>query len=178
LDTDKNIILISIMLSFSKKIAASFLASSIIVGGVTPALAQYSCPSREIQSVHEVGNFKFELKGCQRSGKKVTCSAWMTQTNTDLTAIYYTSGTRLVDTAGTEYPSVSIQYSSQKSTGNIGISLVKDIPIQFSATFIDVPSSVEDIALFEVNGNIKIQFRNIKITESKGGNPSAIKKKK
>jgi hypothetical protein len=53
----------------------------------------------------------------------------MTQTNRDFMVIYSTNGTRLVDTIGTEYPSASIQYSSQKSTGNIGISLVKDIPI-------------------------------------------------
>jgi hypothetical protein len=166
------------MLSFSKKIAASFLVSSVIVGGVTPTLAQYTCPSREIQLVHEVNDYKFELKGCQRSGKKVTCSAWVTQTNRDLTVIYSTNGTRLVDTTGTEYLSTSIQYSTQKSTGNIVMSLVKDVPMQFSATFVDIPTSVENIALFEVNATAKSQFRNIKITESKGGNPPAIKKKK
>jgi hypothetical protein len=102
LDTNKNIILISIMLSFSTKIAASFLASSVIVGGITPALAQYSCPSREIQSVHEVGDYRFELKGCQRYGKKVTCSAWLTQTNKDI--YLYNYSTRLIDAVGMKYP--------------------------------------------------------------------------
>jgi hypothetical protein len=58
------------------------------------------------------------------------------------------------------------------------ISLEKDVPMQFSATFADVPSAVEDIALFEVEFERKDQFRNIKITESTGGNPPAIKKNK
>jgi hypothetical protein len=79
------------MFGFSKKIATSLLASSVIMVGVTPVLAQYSCPSREIQRVHEVGDYKFELKGCQRSGKKVICPAWVTQTNKD-TQLAYRSG--------------------------------------------------------------------------------------
>jgi hypothetical protein len=160
------------MLGFSKKIATSLLASSIIMGGVTPVLAQYSCPSREIQSVHEVGEYKFELKGCQRSGKKVTCSAWIAQVNRD-TNVYYYSPTRLIDAAGTEYLATLVQ------GGRASGSLVKDVPIQFLATFADVPSTVEDIALFEVGlDSVRGQFRNIKITESKGSNSPAIKKKK
>jgi hypothetical protein len=178
------------MFEFSKKLATSLLASSIIVGGVTPALAQYSCPSREIQSVHEVGDYKFELKGCQRSGKKVTCSAWVTQTNKDIQPYYYsgTGYTRLVDAAGTEYPSASIQVGSQIANGQgtaIRVSLVKDIPLQLSATFTDVPTSVQDVALFELGlddldkyRKLSGQLRNTKITELKGGNTPAIKKKK
>jgi hypothetical protein len=78
--------------------------------------------------VHEVGDYKFELKGCQRSGKKVVCSAWVTQTNKDIQTYYFsgTGYTRLVDAAGTEYPSASIQVGSQivNQSGNMIISLV------------------------------------------------------
>ncbi len=149
-------------------------------GGVTPVLAQYSCPSREIQRVHEVDDYKFELKGCQRSGKKVICSAWVTQTNKDTSEIYEGGNTRLVDAAGTEYSSSSLQIGS-KISNFIIVSLVKDIPIQVSATFLDVPTSVQDIALFEViftNSRVKGQLRNTKIIESNGSNSPAIKKKK
>jgi hypothetical protein len=159
-------------------------------GGVTPVLAQYSCPSREIQRVHEVGDYKFELKGCQRSGKKVICSAWVTQTNKDV-QLYYLNGTgytRLIDAAGTEYPSVSIQVGSQiqQDSNPMRISLTKDIPLQLLATFIDVPISVQDVALFELGldenssslRRFTGQLRNTKITESKGGNAPAIKKNK
>jgi hypothetical protein len=120
------------------------------------------------------------LKGCQRSGKKVTCSAWVTQTNKDDTLYYRLRFTRLVDAAGMEYPSASIQAGSKSvNEGYIAVSLVKDVPMQFSATFVDVPSTVEDIALFEVGTDPKKgQFRNTKIAESKGSNPPAIKKKK
>jgi hypothetical protein len=130
--------------------------------------------------VHEVGDYKFELKGCQRSGKKVICSAWVTQANKDTQARYYGDWTRLVDAAGREYPSSSIQVGSQNSS-IIDVFLTKDTPLQLSATFVDVPTSVQDIALFELvlnSSNFRGQLRNIKITESTGGNPPVIKKKK
>lgn len=58
------------MSTFTSSLTGSLIASSILILGVTPVLAQYSCPSREIQSVYEVGNLKFELQDCQRSVKK------------------------------------------------------------------------------------------------------------
>ena len=60
------------------------------------------------------------------------------------------------------------------------LSLVKDVPIKISATFMDVPTSVQDVALFEIAlDSNKGQLRNIKITESKmGTSPSPVKKKK
>jgi hypothetical protein len=124
------------------------------------------------------------LKGCQRSGKKVICSAWVTQTNKDIQLLYRngTGHTRLVDAAGTEYPSASIQVGSQINNsqgGSVTASLVKDVPIQLLATFTDIPTSVQDIALFELGFNYapKGQLRNTKITESQVGNSPAIKKK-
>jgi hypothetical protein len=190
----KNMNLSSTMFGFPKKISTSLLVSSIIMGTVTPVFAQYSCPSREIQRVHEVGDYKFELKGCQRSGKKVICSAWITQTNKDIKVNYLngTGHTRLVDAAGTEYISSSIQAGSQiqnRDNYPISISLVKHIPIQVSATFLDVPTLVQDVALFELaldrydensafQRDFKGQLRNTKITELTGGNPPVIKKKK
>jgi hypothetical protein len=141
--------------------------------------------------VHEVGDYKVELKGCQRSGKKVTCSAWVTQTNKDIQLQYLngTGWTRLVDAAGTEYPSASIQVGSQIANGQSGwmfISLVKDTPLQLSTTFADVPTSVQDVALFELGldensysrRRFTGQLRNTQIIESKSGNSPAIKKKK
>jgi hypothetical protein len=141
--------------------------------------------------VHEVGDYKFELKGCQRSSKKVICSAWLTQTNKDIQLDYRsgTGSTRLVDAAGTEYPSSSIQVSSTIISGEgswTKVSLVKDIPLQLSAIFTDVPASVQYVALFELKlmeydnyrRDLSGQLRNTQITESKGGNPPAIKKKK
>jgi hypothetical protein len=63
--------------------------------------------------------------------------------------------------------------------GRAGISLVKDVPIKFSTAFADIPIAVEDVALFQVGlDRASGQFRNIRITESKVGNPPAIKKKK
>jgi hypothetical protein len=131
--------------------------------------------------VHEVGDYKFELKGCQRSGKKVICSAWVTQTNKDIQVRYYRNSTRLIDAAGTEYPSSSVQVGGSQNPLVIDVSLVKDIPLQLSATFVDVPTSVQDIALFELgfyNTNLKGQLRNTQITESNGGNTPSVKKKK
>jgi hypothetical protein len=133
--------------------------------------------------VHEVGDRKFELKGCQRSGKKVTCSAWVTQTNKDIKLEYRNGAgyTRPVDAAGLEYSSASIQVGSQIVDNCSGVSSTKDTPLQLSATFADVPTSVQDIALFELgfyDTNLKGQLRNTQITESKGGNTPAIKKKK
>ena len=173
------------MSAFTNSLASSLLASSILIsGGVTPVLAQYSCPPREIQSVHEVGDLKFELQGCQRSGKKVTCSAWLTHTSKDISGYVYSDGTRLVDTSGEQYRASLIN----TVRGNeVVVSLVKDVPIKISATFMDVPTSVQDIALFEIAATYDLtlsrvlngQLRNIKITESKMGNsPSPVKKKK
>jgi hypothetical protein len=164
------------MSAFTNSLASSLLASSILVLGVTPVLAKYSCPPREIQSVHKVGDLKFELQGCQRSGKVVViCSAWVTNLKRDSEHSLY--GTRLVDASGEQYTGGVIQPSS--------ISLVKDVPLKISATFIGVPASVQDIALLEVSSNsfssdsAKGQFRHVKITGSKIGNsPSLIKKKK
>jgi hypothetical protein len=167
------------MSAFTNSFASSLLASSILISGVTPVLAQYSCPSREIQSVHEVGDLKFELQGCQRSGKKVTCSAWATNLKRDYSYFFSRdeTRTRLVDTSGEQYLSSSTQPSST--------SLVKDVPLKISVTFKDVPTSIQDIALFEISWNGyggdygTGQLRNIKITESKIGNsPSPVKKKK
>jgi len=163
---------------FTNSLASSLLASSIFVSGLKPVLAQYSCPSREIQSVYEVGDLKFELQGCQRSGKKVTCSAWITNMSKDSGGYVEFAKTRLVDTAGEQY--------KPSNTGTDRLSLVKDVPIKISATFMDVPTSVQDIALFEIvsidgsyNHYPNGQLRNIKITESKIGNfPSSTKKKK
>ena len=169
------------MSAFTNSFASSLLASSILISGVTPVVAQYSCPSREIQSVHEVGDLKFELQGCQRSGKKVTCSAWVTNTSKDSRGWVMLDTTRLVDTSGEQYKSSLINVINSYRAP---LSLVKDVPIKISATFMDVPTSVQDIALFEIDTSIfvseyKGQLRNIKITESKiGTSPSPIKKKK
>jgi hypothetical protein len=89
----------------------------------------------------------------------------------------------LIDAAGMEYPSSLIQVGNQiANNGNlINVSLTKDVPIQLLATFTDIPTSVQDVALFElvfINGELRGQLRNTKITESTGGNPPAIKKKK
>ena len=170
------------MSAFTNSFAGSLLASSILISaGVTPVLAQYSCPPREIQSVHEVGDIKFELQGCQRSGKKVTCSAWLTHTSKDISGYVYSDGTRLVDTSGEQYKASLINTVRDYAP----LSLVKDVPIKISATFMDVPTSVQDIALFEIvtyysyNRAPGGQLRNIKITESKMGNsPSPVKKKR
>ena len=167
------------MSTFTSSLTRSLIASIISILGVTPVLAQYSCPPREIQSVHEVGDLKFELQGCQRSGKKVTCSAWATNLKRDYGYSFslYERRTRLVDTSGEQYLSSSTQPSST--------SLVKDVPLKISVTFKDVPTSIQDIALFEISWNGSGgdygtgQLRNIKITESKIGiSPSPIKKKK
>ena len=164
------------MSEFINSLASSLLTSSILILGITPVFAQYSCPSREIQSVQEVGDLKFELQSCQRSGKKVTCSLWVTNTTKDESAYVSLEKTRLVDTSGEQYK------SSVRS--DMPLSLVKDVPIKISATFMDVPISVQDFALFEIvpyiqSRPIKGQLRNIKITESKVSNSSSpIKKKK
>jgi len=165
------------MSAFINSLASSLLASSIMILEVIPVLAQYSCPSREIQSLHEVGDLKFELQGCQRSGKKVTCSAWITNTDKDIQG--YVAGTRLVDTSGEQY-----KFLPTKDSGYIMLSFAKDVPMKISASYMDVPTSVQDIALFEIEtasgGFIKKgQFRNLKITQLKMGNPpSSVKKKK
>jgi hypothetical protein len=171
------------MSEFINSLASSLLTSSILILGITPVLAQYSCPSREIQSVYEVGDLKFELQGCQRSGKKVTCSAWITNTSKDTRGWVGFDATRIVDTSGVQYKPSLLQNFSRAERDNAPLSLVKDVPIKMSATFIDVPTSVQDIALFELptyaDGDKNGQLRNIKITESKiGTSPSPIKKKK
>lgn len=172
------------MSAFINSLASSLLTSSILIFGITPVLAQYSCPSREIQSVHEVGELKFELQSCQRSGKKVTCSAWITNTSKDGTGYVGFDKTRLVDTAGEQYKLLSIQNIKRSESDSAPLSLVKDVPIKMSFIFMDVPTSVQDIALLEissvVNGRSEEgQIRNIKVMESKAGSsPSPIKKKK
>ena len=168
------------MSAFTNSLASSLLAKLYFDfgGGVTPVLAQYSCPSREIQSVHEVGDLKFELQGCQRSGKKVTCSAWVTHTSKDVRGWVMLDTTRLVDTSGEQYKSSLINNEARVYAV---LSLVKDVPIKISATFMDMPTSVQDVALFEIDTRFggKGQLRNIKITEAKiGTSPSPIKKKK
>ena len=85
--------------------------------------------------------------------------------------------TRLVDTSGEQYKSSLINEARVYAV----LSLVKDVPIKISATFMDMPTSVQDVALFEIDTRFggKGQLRNIKITESKiGTSPSPIKKKK
>ena len=172
------------MSTFTNSLTNSLIASSILILGVTPVLAQYSCPSREVQSVHEVGDIKFELQGCQRSGKKVTCSAWITDTSKDGRGYVGFDKTRLVDTAGEQYKLLSIQNIKRSERDNAPLSLVKDVPIRMSFIFMDVPISVQDIALLEISSVVNGydssgQLRNIKVTESKvGSSPSSIKKKK
>jgi hypothetical protein len=169
---------------FTKSLASSLLVSSILILGLKPVLAQYSCPSREIQSVNEVGELKFELKGCQRSIKKVTCLAWITNTIKDSRGGYVGfDQTRLVDTAGDQYKPSLIQAFKRSERDNAPLSLVKDVPIKISVTFMDIPTSVQDIALFEIYTSIvgetpRGQFRNIKITESKIDNSSSPTKKR
>ena len=164
------------MSAFINSLASSLLASSILILGLKPVLAQYSCPSREIQSVHEVGDLKFELQGCQRSGKKVTCSLWITDTSKDNQGYIVSSRTRLIDTLGVQYQA-SVR-------GNLPLSLVKDVPIKISATFTDVSTPVQDIALFEIpiyifgGGDRNGQLRNIKIIEAKMSNSSSPIKRK
>ena len=130
------------MSAFINSLASSLLTSSILILGITPVLAQYSCPSREIQSVHEVGELKFELQSCQRLGKKVTCSAWITNTSKDLRTLALFASTRLVGISGEQY--------KPSNLNNIPLSLAKDVPIKISVVFMDVPILVQDIALFEI----------------------------
>jgi hypothetical protein len=171
------------MSAFTNSLASSLLVSSILIPGLKPVLAQYSCPPREIQSVHEVGNIKFELQSCQRSGKKVTCSAWITNTSKDGGGYVGFDKTRLVDTAGEQYKPSSVQNIKRSERDNAPLSLAKDVPIKMSFTFMDVPTSVQDIALFEIStvvegGSEQGQLRNIKIIESKVSNSSSPIKKK
>ena len=105
----------------------------------------------------------------------------MTNTSKDSRGSVRIDTTRIIDTSGDQYRASLINAARD----NAPLSLVKDVPIKISATFMDVPTSVQDIALFEIATGIsgvgypKGQLRNIKITESKMGNsPSPIKKKK
>jgi hypothetical protein len=170
------------MSTIANSLATSLLVSILIASGA-PVLSQENRLAREIQSVQEVGDFKFELQGCQRKSQKVICQAWVTA-NKDVEVMYVGGDgrtTRLIDTSGTQYTTSSIQGVSTSSGHGVMVSLVKDVPMKISATFAGMPTSVQDIALFEVhiNPDIKGQFRNIKITESKTGNAlSPIKKKK
>ena len=107
----------------------------------------------------------------------------MTNTSKDSRGSVRIDTTRIIDTSGDQYRASLINAARD----NAPLSLVKDVPIKISATFMDVPTSVQDIALFEIAATYDLtlsrvlngQLRNIKITESKMGNsPSPVKKKK
>lgn len=107
--------------------------------------------------------------------------AWITNTTADSSNAVIFDTTRLVDTAGDQYKPSLVQDIQRSKRDNAPLSLVKDVPIKISVTFMDVPTSVQNIALFEilVGGSVKGQFRNIKITELKTSNSSfPIKKKR
>jgi hypothetical protein len=141
-------------------LASLLLPLAFLMGGITPVLAQYSCPSREIQMVSQPGDVKFELKDCQRQGRKVVCQQWVTSTKADGGLSFYSSpdAIRIVDLSGEQH----------RGSSSYNSSLVRDVPMKLTAIFPDVPTTVKDIVLLELSTTVgQIQFRNVKITEAK-----------
>jgi hypothetical protein len=163
-------------------IVTSLATSSILMGGITPVLAQYSCPSREVQTVDEVNGFKFEAQGCQRQGKKVICQAWITSLEKDVESMGYSredsswGKTRLIDLAGNEYVPELIQSGKDvEKSPYMYIRLTQNVPLKVSATFTSIPESIRDVALLEVSlynsgSKLRGKLRNLKVTEAKAEN--------
>lgn len=143
-----------------------------------PVLAQYSCPPRDIQASDEVEGIKFEAKGCQRQGKKVVCSAWLTATEKDGVLIVFgkfnDTSTRLIDSDGNTYlPSLVQAGRIETQGGRLDVRVSKDVPLKATSTFMEISPSARDISLFEIATTYGFstfqigKLRNLKITEGR-----------
>jgi len=179
-----------------KKFVLVTTLSSLIFGIATTAIAsdspatlaqtpQLEKPANEA-TVVEDNSFKFQLQGCKRTGKNVTCSLLITNlADQDRTVNLYTvywgrrdSGTRGFDFSGNEYSALAVQVGKAQGESE-GTQLLKGIPIKASVSF-EMPRQVTQLAGIEItyyignyditgtnNNESKIVFRDVPITLSK-----------
>ena len=164
-----------------KKLVLVTTLSSLIFGIATTAIASDSLATLaqtpqqkkpQGQATVEDNSFKFQLQGCQRTSKNVTCSFLVTNlADKDRSVrIFATSGSRSFDFSGNEYAAQIAQIGKDQSSIRADTVLLTGIPVKASVSF-ELPGRVTQLAALEISyhsdGASNAVFRDVPITRSK-----------
>ncbi|KJH73253.1 hypothetical protein [Aliterella atlantica] len=150
------------------------IATTEITSGSPATLAQTPQQKKPQgqASVVEDNSFKFQLQGCQRTGKNVTCSLLVTnlaEKDRSVT-IFARSGSRSFDFSGNEYAAQIAQIGKDQSSIRAKTVLLTGIPVKASVSF-ELPGKVTQFAALEISyhsdGASKAVFRDIPVTRPK-----------
>ena len=136
---------------------------SILLAGVSPALAQDNALSKGIQASDEVSGYVFDMKGCQRKRKALICTGRLTSPYGNVSLIAYSEDTSLTDESGDRYIAESVYYGVAYNTI---YTLVKDVPIKVTITFRNIPDIGKSIPLITVGTRFTgvFQLKNVNIS--------------
>lgn len=105
-------------------------------------------------------DIRFELLGCKRRGRVVTCTVDLVSPDRDQTVRLYRQGTYIADAFGGHYPALDLNTGKK-----IGWKLLlKGVPARFRVEFGGVPREVNRLKVLEVKGkNLTAEFRDVRI---------------
>jgi hypothetical protein len=164
--TIKNIIMIN--KSISKLSCLGLICAGIFSA---PAFAQVAGPSiKNAATVYEDERIKITLQDCSRKQQDTICQATLTSKSSDRQIDLNGNTVKLVDLEGNEYYATSVRLANRISDNNsIKTELVENIPFRASFVFSKVPTTLTQVALFQIplsgSVNVTAKFRNVTISD-------------
>jgi hypothetical protein len=128
-------------------------------------------------TTYEDDRVKFVVGQCNRKLQELICQATLTSKNSDRIVYLNTNNVKLVDFEGNEYYPSLLKLANRTSENNlIRTELVENVPFKASFIFPKIPTSVNKIALLQIqlSGGIDInaKFRNLVASDLKPVKPS------
>ncbi len=121
-------------------------------------------------TTYEDDRVKVVVGQCSRKLQDLICQATLTSKNSDRIVNINTNNVKLVDFEGNEYYPSSLKLANRTSENNlIRTELVENVPFKASFTFPKIPTSVNKIALLQIqlSGGLdtNAKFRNLVASE-------------
>jgi len=119
----------------------------------------------------EIEGFQFNFQSCLQDDDRIVCKMQITSLEKD-TPLLMQGGnyTRIFDYSGNEYTAKGTQIGSKKGLSHTYAELIKNVPINASIIFSEVPSRLSKIKALEIKflcqGKVfKVQYDNITVSK-------------
>ncbi len=144
--------------------------------GFAPSGVTNSAGPGDVQAVDEVNDLRFELTGCEKNDRTVTC--WLYVTNTtedDRDLILWFRETKIFDQAGSEYSVCKVKIANSSSRPNpecdwggsarLEKMVIPGVRTPIELVFEKVSSDANQISLLQISlGHVgSVKFRNISL---------------
>ncbi|MEL7059669.1 MAG: FlgO family outer membrane protein, partial [Acidobacteriota bacterium] len=114
-----------------------------------------------------VKNITFEVVGCEKQTRLITCRLVATNNDVDrdvrINTADYNPGTYLFDQQGRSFASQFVKIANQESGSYVTSRLITEVPTAIEVQFQGVPSTIEFVKILTIDTNLDtIEFRDIR----------------